>query len=109
MISKIKGTKIERLMTELVITSVEITGKDPSTIMKEWGNAINIIVNDLIKKRDAIIEIDKKENPSKLDIMTKYTLMLDILLHSSELRQQSLKEISYELKNAYQELEDMDE
>ncbi|MBO5810450.1 MAG: hypothetical protein J6R32_06440 [Bacteroidales bacterium] len=95
-------------MTELIITSMEMTGKDPATILREWGDAINIIVNDLIEKRDAIIEIDKKENPSKLDIMTKYTLMLDILLHTNELRQQSLKEISDELQKAYQEIEDMD-
>lgn len=93
-------------MTELILSSVEVTGKDPSNVLKEYCEAVNTIVNDLIEKRDAIIEIDKKENPSKLDIMKKYTLMLDILLCTEELRQQSLEEISDKLKEAYKELED---
>ena len=103
---KIEGTKIEKLVMDLVNSAVEISGKNPAKIMREWGDSIDIIVNDLIEKRDAIIEIDKKENQSKLDVMTKYTFMLDILLHADGLREQTIKEISGELKEAYKELEE---
>lgn len=107
MIKQIEGTKIEQIVKTLINDYCKATGNNPEKALRLWGEQVNKIVNQLIDERDLINQIDQQEHKSKIDIMMKYTLMVDLLLHDSAFFDHSLKGINEDLKEAFSEISEL--